>query len=249
MPQTHNDQKMQQCVLFLMFFFLPITVFSQPKVVKGSEIIAQKYAHYLQYNTEYDEKMSAYAESQQILEDCDKILARSALTIQNVGSRLEYPVRKKVLAIIEAAKNDISGDIYEGFKTFDDATMAKIKSIIRVANIYECEIAILKARLRLRHVEKWADGLAAVINQYYYPEFVGFALNNRLETYQKLLPLEQNIRQLLAVYEEAPTLVLRQNPDSLKKLVHYWALNKPLLRKTDQRKELYRFLQQKLGVH
>lgn len=225
------------------------SAFSQGLNLSANDILSKRFHNYLEHNFEYLQQIRLYEQNQKTIDSCYQLLDKSALTIRNAVKKFKYPVRKKILAIIEAAKNDKSGDIYDGFKTFDDPTMNRIKATIRVPTLYECEIAILKARLRKKKIEAWANELAFIINDYYYPEFVRYELNQKLETYQQLLPIEQNIDKVLVQYRQNPVLPIEQNFDAFKQLVYLWEINARMLRDTDERFELLNYLKTELGAY
>ncbi len=214
--------------------------------IAGKDILEEKFAEYMQTAPEYETQLRIYRQCQKTIDSCYLRLEKSSLTIRNATQSLSYPVRKKVLEIIEDAKNDRSGDIYEGFKTFDDATMGKIKATIRVATLYECEITILKARLRRKKVEQWADQMASLINEYYYVEFMRYELDKTLETYQQLLPLEQNIDEVTSFFGQNGYLPIEKDQPSYEKLLYLWEINMQILRKTDQRQQTFRYLKESI---
>jgi len=231
------------CILLILFNF---NASSQGFDVTAEAILNRKFHPYLEHNAEYLKNLRIYNQHQKSIDSCYVLLEKSSLTIRNAVKKLNYQNRKRVLAIIEAAKNERSGDIYSGFKTFDDPTMNTIKATIRVATIYECEIIILKSRLRKKNIEAWATDLAGVINAYYYPEFVRYELNHELKTYQELLPIEQNIDKVLKRYQQNTSLPIEQDTENFDKLLYLWEVNIRLLRDTDERYELLSYLREML---
>ncbi len=235
-----------RALITLLFFCWLTPSFAQGFRVNADAMLRGEFENYLAHNQEYRQHLQQYAQGQKTIDSCYVMLEKSALTIRNATQKLPYDVRRQVLQIIENAKNDRSGDIYEGFKQFDDPTMNSIKAIIRVPTIYECEIAILKARMRRKKSEEWATALSQLIEQYYYPEFMRGELNYKLATYQTLLPFEQHIDHLLGMFTQTGDLHITENYDALKQLLNAWEMNAHLLRNSDERQELRNFLKESL---
>jgi hypothetical protein len=214
-----------------------------PAEVTARGILLGAYEEYLKDNPEYRSMRQVHDQSQITIDSCHRLLEKSALTIRN--SSFSRSQKKRVLAVIEAAKNDVSGDIYGQFKYFDDPFMNRVKKTIRVPTLYECEIAILKAKGRIKKAEKWSELMALMINKYYLPEFQRYELIRKASTYYEMLGLEMTIDSLTELFQQNASLPNRADT-FYKDVLFRWSLNRPLLRQNDLRESLYQYMERQL---